>query len=58
MLSFFSNLKIFQIYQFLESGPSSSASIINAIAYSMLYAGTQMSDKQKQIIETVSTTVL
>ena len=54
LLSFFSNLKILQMYQLLKTGPSNVASIINAIDCSMLYAGTPINDSQKQTMTTVS----
>ena len=54
LLSFFSNLKIFQMYQLLKTRPSNVASIINAIDCSMLYAGTPINESQKQTITTVS----
>ena len=58
LLSFFSNLKILQIYRFLETGPSNVASIINAIDCSMLHADTPINDSQKQVITTVSRRVM
>ena len=54
LLSFFSNMKILQMYQLLKTGPSNVASIINAIDCSMLYAGTPINESQKQTITTVS----
>ena len=54
LLSFFSNMKILQMYQLLKPRPSNVASIINAIDCSMLYAGTPINESQKQTITTVS----
>ena len=54
LLSFFSNLKILQMYQLLKTRPSNVAAIINAINCSMLYAGRPINESQKQTITTVS----
>ena len=54
LLSFFSNMKILQMYQLLKTRPSNVAAIINAIDCSMLYAGIPINESQKQAITTVS----